>query len=272
MLFSVVAGSLVALGRSETMAAASAAERLKAQAVAEAGVALAVFLFAEATDPQQWMAQFPLRMVFEGVSVELLVEAEAGKVDLNTTSDEVLIRLLMAVGMDYSGAQTLADAIGDWRDSDDLRRLHGAEQKEYLAAGRSTRPKNAPFERIDELRSVIGITPEIFERVRSALTVYSRRMEPDPRYASRKLLEALAVAAEAPDGDSAALLLRQPAVVARPDGPTADSYRMYATAQLPSGVSATVEVVMSRTGIPGTPFWTYEWRPFSMDSDLEQKF
>lgn len=254
----------MALGRSETMAAASAGERLKAQSVAEAGVALAAFSFAEETDPKQWMAHFPRRMVFEGVPVEIFVEAEAGKVDLNTTSDETLTRLLMAAGMDFGGAQTLADAIGDWRDADDLRRLHGAERKEYLAAGRFTGPKNAPFERIDELRGVLGITPEVFDRVRSAVTVYSGRTEPDPRYASRQVLEALAVAEEAittPDGDDAAIPLRQPAVVARPDRPAADSYRIYATAQLPSGVSATVEVVMSSTGLPGTPFWIYEWRP-----------
>jgi len=59
----------------------------------------------------------------------------------------------------------------DWRDSDNLHRLHGAEADEYLRIGAAVLPANAGFSRLEEAQYVKGMTPEIFARSRPYLTL-----------------------------------------------------------------------------------------------------
>lgn len=93
------------------------------------------------------------------------------RVNLNLAGEDHLSRLFIALGLRVGEAGALADAIVDWRDPDPLRRPHGAEASEYVALRPSGRPKNAPFERVDELRRVIGIDPALYRRLSPYLTV-----------------------------------------------------------------------------------------------------
>ena len=70
-------------------------------------------------------------------------------------------------------AQLLAAAVADFRDPDDQRRVNGAENKQYRSAGLGWGPKNAPFQSIDELQQVLGITREIYRQVADNITVYA---------------------------------------------------------------------------------------------------
>jgi len=110
---------------------------------------------------------------FAGSTVRISIRDEFSKVNLNTASDVLLTSLLISVGLDRAKAQSLADAIADYRDRDDMPRPNGAERAQYQAAGLSWAPKNAPFEAIDELQQVLGMTPQIYDRMRPDLTVYS---------------------------------------------------------------------------------------------------
>jgi len=86
---------------------------------------------------------------------ELRVRAAGTRVDVNTADVETLSRFFHAAGLAAFAADSLADAVADWRDDDDLPRPFGAERTWY-AARRLFIPRNAPFADVRELARVRG--------------------------------------------------------------------------------------------------------------------
>ncbi len=128
---------------------------------------------------------------FGGGRVWLSIQDEDGKIDLNAAPDGLLRGLFLSVGLDEDASAALVDAIADFRDRDELHRLDGAEDRDYADAGLPWGAKDAPFEALEELQQVLGMTGEIYRRVAPALTVYSGRRGIDPRVAPREALLAL---------------------------------------------------------------------------------
>jgi len=64
--------------------------------------------------------------------------------------------------LDPEEVENIADAIKDWIDSDDETTEFGAEDTYYRALERPYPCKNAPFEFLEELLLVRGITEELF--------------------------------------------------------------------------------------------------------------
>jgi len=79
----------------------------------------------------------------------------------------------------------------DWREPGDLHRLNGAKEPEYRAAGYPYVPRNGPLQSIDELKLVMGMTPELYQRIEAALTIYSQRPSINVDTAPREALMAL---------------------------------------------------------------------------------
>ena len=128
---------------------------------------------------------------FAGGRVWVSIQDEDGKIDLNTAADELVRGLFLSVGLDEDASSALVDAIADFRDGGDLHRLNGAEDRDYADAGRPYGAKDAPFEAVEELQQVLGMTRQIYQRVALALTVHSGRRGIDPRVAPRAALLAL---------------------------------------------------------------------------------
>lgn len=128
----------------------------------------------------------------DGEVVTIRIDDEAGKVDLNVASDELMRAVFTGLGVAEDRAGTLVDAIADFRDSDDERRPNGAEAKEYAEAGRPAGPKNAVFDSVVELGGVLGVTPELFAQLRPLVTVHSAQSGVDPRFAPPELAAILA--------------------------------------------------------------------------------
>jgi general secretion pathway protein K len=87
---------------------------------------------------------------------------ESGKVDLNKTPEIVFKGLLLNLGVKEEDADVIVDSVQDWRDADDLVRLHGAEDEYYMSLPSHYKPKNADFESVEELLLVRGVTAELF--------------------------------------------------------------------------------------------------------------
>ena len=85
----------------------------------------------------------------------VLVVPSGITLDVNGATAEQLRTLFRAVGLAEPAADSLADAILDWRDDDDADRPAGAEASWYRDAGRAT-PRNAPFTNVAELTRVKG--------------------------------------------------------------------------------------------------------------------
>jgi type II secretory pathway component PulK len=91
---------------------------------------------------------------------------------INLATEPMLMQFFSeGLRIDYSTAQALAQAMMDWRDEDDLPRTTGGEREEYQDAGAVVLPSNRGFSDVDELRYVLGMTPELLEAMRPYLTV-----------------------------------------------------------------------------------------------------
>ena len=89
------------------------------------------------------------------VRVEMI--PESAKLDVNRISAEDLNRLDELPGGGPHGANTIANAIVDWRSP-----AGGASDGYYVSLGPSFQPSHASFQEIEELLAVEGVTPDIF--------------------------------------------------------------------------------------------------------------
>jgi general secretion pathway protein K len=192
IILAVIAASIMASGRSDARISRSRATAAQGIALADAGINAATYrLLARDPAVHPPLDGTPFRIDIEGRTITVRVQDEAGKIDLNVAPAALLLRLLSATGLDPEAAQAETDRILDWREGGDLRRLNGAKQEDYRLAGYSYGPRGAAFLSIDELRLVMGMTPELYERLKPAITVVSQLGSIDPAVAPVEALVAL---------------------------------------------------------------------------------
>lgn len=196
VLLSLIALNISATSRLELKLAANLVEAAAVRQTTDAGINWALWSLLQ-TNTGDWLADGSQRTLeLDDIAVQVAITDEHGKIDLNKGSPLLLQGLFLVAGVEQDEAVALTDAIQDWRDTDQLRRLYGAESEEYLAAG-LPEPANRPFERIEELRKVLGMTPELYAQVKPALTIYSERSQINPLVAPRLVLLALPGVSEA---------------------------------------------------------------------------
>jgi len=93
-----------------------------------------------------------------------------GRLDLNHAETATLQNFLLQFATEGE-ASAAGAAIEDWRDEDGLVRPGGAEAGEYARTGSPFEPSNAPFERLEELRRVQGISDTLAYRIAPFVTV-----------------------------------------------------------------------------------------------------
>ncbi len=127
----------------------------RARQLAEKGAALASHPDVKRSDPL-------LRQRFSDTErFEARVSTEEARLNLNMLLTEphlpALKQLFIRWGFTAPEADTLVDHLMDWIDTDNLRRLRGAERSEYEAAGISDSPANARFTSIEQVGMVLGM-------------------------------------------------------------------------------------------------------------------
>lgn len=174
--------------RTRRLAVANALEQVQAQAAAEAGLEtvraeleqrLAHPLLdrtqrmADAVaDPWANLSLLPADTIQLGDERTSAHVVDAGtRLQVNRATEGDIRRLLEALPMDASVADRLAQRIVDWRDADDFPRARGAERADYLRAGARVLPANADFDQVEELRSIDGMTPDVYRRIAPYLSV-----------------------------------------------------------------------------------------------------
>jgi general secretion pathway protein K len=86
---------------------------------------------------------------------------ESARLALNLGGDR-LGRLLEALGVERAERDIITDSVQDWRDADELYRLHGAESDFYLALPVPYRARNGNIQDAAELRQIRGVTSELY--------------------------------------------------------------------------------------------------------------
>jgi general secretion pathway protein K len=194
VLWTVAALSLIAAAMlSSSMNAArisrNAWAQLQTQNAADTAIQRAALnLFDPRADHRFPMDGTPHDEDVDGITVSVAIQSEDGRIDLNYAHRPLLHDLFKSAGADSALADALADRIVDWRSPKATRSLNGAAAGDYDKAGSAVRPRGGPFQSVDELGLVMGMTPEIFARVAPALTVYSHSPNFDMRVAPKPAL------------------------------------------------------------------------------------
>lgn len=249
-LLTVIAASFVYSMRTDTRLGQNLSAQARAEAAADAGVQRALYeAFRPPVDMQRWRGDGLARQwEFGDARVTVTMLDVTGKIDLNTATDDLLKGLLKSVGLTEEQSVVLTDAIVDWRDEDELPRPRGAEAAQYQAAGLPFRPTNAPFENIEELQRVLGMTPALYASLEGALTVDSRQPGVNAAIAPRQVL--LALAGATPEIVDMYLVARQDALIKNLPPPP-----FMAQATVVAGSEGSVYSIRAEAALPdGTRF------------------
>ena len=189
-LLSILAAGYSYAMRTETKLTIHGLELARARAIAEAGLWLAVADLLKPRLKRQWLTDGTVyQFNFGEGQTRLRIQDEAGRIDLNSADDALLRGLLEKAAEPGDDVAFILHAILDWRDPDKHRRNPGAEDRDYEHTGYGA--KDGPFNSIEELRLVAGMTHDIFRRIYPALTLHSLQPGIHPLVAPRDVLLAL---------------------------------------------------------------------------------
>jgi len=256
VLWLVVLLSIMAAGHSknvhtDTTLAARQVQSAKARALAEAGINHVILEMLAADSDRKLPADGSLFNVRVGDDdVTIAIRDATGFIDLNAAKPDLLEAALEACGVGETARRDLVDAILDWRDRDDLRRLHGVEDDDYMAAGVAWTSRDGAFEAVDELKYLPGMSQALYDRLAPLVTVHSGRGGLNMEYAPPALITALTgeeVPAAGADDD-------------RAGGPRNGTFHIYASASGSAATVAAIEAVVRISRASKTPFTIVEWR------------
>ncbi len=107
-----------------------------------------------------------------GEAIFGLVDEER-KLNLNTAPEAVFQRLLEQVAlMKEHDAHVVAEALVDWRDTDKNAQPEGAEDFYYAGLPEAYESKDGPFENVEELLLLKGMTPDVYLAIAPYVTTY----------------------------------------------------------------------------------------------------
>lgn len=191
VLLALLITQLTLAGRGEAQLARNLRLAATVQAAADAGIQAAIF-HALDSSAAHWPADGRMRRIeLPGAAVEIRIESQAGRVNPNIASPELLAALLRAVGADTRTAAAVAADIVAWRFPGPQVGPTGTAAARYRAAGRDYTAPGLPFQSIGELGLVLGMTPALLADAAPHLSLY-RDGEPDPAYAAPPVARAMA--------------------------------------------------------------------------------
>ncbi len=171
-LAALIAAQVTALGRRETLIAANLRDAAAAEAAADGAVEQAIFRLMR--NEAGWDADGAPHAVLVGqIRVTVVVTDDRGKVNINNGVPDQLMQLLQSLGVQKDQAQSLTTAIVAWRGGDASRGAVEAWRERYRGAGLDYAPPFQPFETMEELSLVLGMTSEIYALLVPRITIYS---------------------------------------------------------------------------------------------------
>ncbi len=258
VLWLVVLLSVMAVGHArnthtEMMLASRHVDFARARALAEAGINHVILeLLADSREQERPTDGSVFTLNLNDQKILLAIRDARGLVDLNAASASLLDATLRACGVEQQQASKLVDAILDWRDADNLAHLNGIEDPDYRAAGLPWTSRDSAFETVDELKYLLGMRQELFDRVAPLVTIYSERAGIDLQFAPPLLVSALG--SENIPGVSNR-------TTARPTlGARNGTYHIYASVSGTAGAIASIEAVVKISGGSEYAYSLLDWR------------
>ena len=178
-LLTVIAGEFIASGRVKAAAEHNKHDDLRGLALALAGYRAALAALDDRIDGLELDQDGGLLLRYRGLASGVSAAAadvplgdgtfswrvsdEDGLVNINMAARPLLANLLQQCGLALGAERdTVIDSILDWRDANRDHRLNGAEEDYYRSLDPPYSCKDGPFNVIEELLLVRGVTPRLF--------------------------------------------------------------------------------------------------------------
>ncbi len=153
LLVTFLASELLMRVRFESQVAFNRRHQQRARFLAEAGINLAIFrLLDKAVDDTLGDPDKPFlygreyEAVLPAGKIRYYAVSESGKIGLNSSNLAPLKAYLAWMGLDEDRIAVIADSLLDWRDSDNLHHLNGAEKDYYQGLADPYIPRNGPMQ------------------------------------------------------------------------------------------------------------------------------
>ena len=184
----LIATAIVAIGftsRSETLIGRNAIENARARQAAEAGIQLALHRLLSYPRATHLFDGRPSSWRDGSATVELAIQDEEGKIDLNAAAYPLIAGVLMSAGASQDDAR---------RNACQIVARRGLVDPQCLI-GDTVPPATAPgmLAAIEELRRLTSLSDALYGRLAPLVTVYSGSAAIDPRVAPRDDLLAVPV-------------------------------------------------------------------------------
>lgn len=192
LLLSLIALSVLSTTREDLQLARNLVDSAKARQLAQSGISLAIMRLLDPAIAERPRGDgAPLLLALPDGRLSLEIQDEGGKIDVNAAPVQLLAGLFRRAGLDDGAAQDLAAALADWRSPGRLGAPPSPRDDSYRRGGLAYLPPHKPLQSVEELRNLLGMTPELYRRIRPYLTVYSRRIDVNVATAPRDVLLAV---------------------------------------------------------------------------------
>lgn len=189
--------------RSGTVFMASEVELTKAQAHLDAGLEIAAAKLIDEEKKTRWQADgIAHHISFAGRDLTIVIDDPNGRIDLNKTSDEVLLGLFSQFTESNLKAKRLRDLIVRVRGKRSGKNDKGDPLKQSKKSGKAAPPNSntskstkpaakLAFLDVTELRRMEGLPYDLYQKIAPYLTVYSRDGLINPMSAPDKVLTSI---------------------------------------------------------------------------------
>ncbi|MGE0022392.1 MAG: general secretion pathway protein GspK [Hyphomicrobium sp.] len=251
LILIAVTSALTTTVRGRLEIARAVAGSAEAEALADAGAHIAMLDIDDARRNGGGARRFPIGgapvscIAPNGKgTITIEVRDEAGKININSRNEQLLLAFVSGLGVDGETAQLLISRVFDYRDGDQVTREGEAEAGVEIASDAFSggRFKNRPFDVIEELAQVPGFPHAATAAALPYLTVYSDVDGFDPALAPSGLANLISEGAARTGLASTASSEDLPLpFIARS---TQRALAIVATASLPSGTRYTREAIV----------------------------
>jgi len=268
-LLTLMAASFTLSMRRETTNISVVKENAKALGAAESGIDIAQQMLLLTDKKQRWKTDGTLHSLhFPEADIRLRLFSEQGKIDINKANEALLMKVIQITELANDKQQALVNAILDWRDSDNLIRIDGAEKQQYIDAGLSYPPANKRFRSLEELRLVLGMNEKIYQQILPLITIYSDRSQVNLSLAPREVLNILSSPNSLNNKSPINLPNNNPTpVFAASIFPTANTgvnqvYSVISQARVNGKVGPAIQIIFKKVQRKQQkPFQTLVWKP-----------
>ena len=250
---SLIAAAMLASSMSRAHIDRNAWTQLQVRTEADTGMQMAILsLFNPGPDGRPPLDGTQRQIALGDTTVSVSIQDELGRIDINYAGRDMLRNLFRSAGASGDNAATLAEQVIAWRSPSGTSSPEGFTARDVAMAGDGYRPRRGPFQSVDELNLVRGMTPQLFRRAESGLTVYSHASSFDTTVAPKLVLEAI-LGMDQRRADN--VIARRPLAIAS----WGHAYAIISTATRHEARFSRRAVILL-SGDPDRPYWILDWK------------